>query len=221
MQTIQRIGYFSASCANLDSSLHLYDANMAYLTEVKRNLEKLFKEELGNCNEILATRVNYTPEQYLCVCFYKTRLFFGVQNKKSSQIKLDDESGHFAYTNPNLFFALENRAEFSIKNKKAKNKIAPEVVTVEAWKNILPLMDKIIAFEEKIKHLPEDAIHKLKEKLLYDECIDIIIATGTAYSPELDEKIDIRISQALKIIGKQKPEEHSKEQDLSSTFNLI
>lgn len=83
-------------------------------------------------------------------------------------------------------------------------------------KKITPLLDKIVAFEENIKTLPEDVLHKFKEKLLYDECIDLIIESGTESSPDLDAEIDNRISQAFRIVGEQELKEQSEEQDISS-----
>lgn len=189
MQSIQRVGYLSSACDN--NHPHLYDANMAQLANIKRKLERMYQKELGDCGAILATRIDYTPEQYLCACFYKNRLFFGVQNKKTSYIFFNDKSEQFAYMTPKALFALSDRMEFAIMNKKHNRQRVPEIAAIEVWKKQIPLLDKIVSFEEEIDKLPERKRSLLRTSTIYDAFIDKIIDTKNGYCPNLQHEINM------------------------------
>lgn len=207
MQTVTRVGYALFLTEPAMHERYLEKARL--LSRLRLSLLSYFRSFDFPFNpSFISASVEYDETKRLSACIYKNTLFFGFIDKASGFISFVDKDNNFPAVDSDVFLHLECRMEHAIKARYNQKAILAEKYVSQAWNESVILLDKIIAFEEKVKTLPEDVQSKFREQLLYDECIDIIIATGTGYCPDLNIEIDARISQAFKIVGRSEPEEH-------------
>jgi len=205
MQTKTRVAYALASF-NEKQSHELYAKKKDSLEKCCKEIARHFSRENLN-GATLAVSALYSDKMNITACIYKGRLFVGFQDRETKNIFFNDKTDSFIFMPPSAPEDLKIRMQNTIESFKNGHKNQMSKQLSSDWEKTIPLLDKLVAFEEKIKNLPEDVLHKFRERLLYDECIDVIISTGTGYCPDLNNEIDARISQAFKMAGKSEPEE--------------
>lgn len=212
MQKYTRILYAKIVCDNtIRESSDKYLERCALVYRIVDKVLPDYRKYLQSTSapDIIASVLRYTKTQNMTLCIYQGYFFLGFSDLTSNikAISFTDKSNKFTELQKSDLETLGSRLLNAIQWHSSKATDLCNKMAAKPWEDMIPLLDKIITFEERIKSLPEDVLHKFRERLLYDECIDVIISTGTGFSPNLEEEIEKRISQAFKIAGKSEIEE--------------
>lgn len=171
---------------------------------IKRLLEKGLSEiqkevrEKGLTNEMFTSAIRLDEKKYLTACCYKDRTFVGISEKGKNNISFDDKKNHLAdMTSRQIKDMLSRmRNDVSLFEKYHQHNM---FFSVNPWKQKIPVMNKIIEYENELNNLSEkqkEIIHNSGE---YDRKInEIIKENAQAKKRDATERsFDQRISEAI------------------------
>jgi len=202
MQTLKRCAYAMAS---YDSNyVHdLYDEKKARLEHFCRLIVKLYKDRLIKGKNI-AVSASYSKKHNIAACIYKGQLFVGFQDKETGEISFDDESGEFVKMAEQTLEQLELRM---INAFDAAEKNRPFLMSdqlEEYWKQLYPLMDKLLEYEQNFKDFPI-----VKQKVLENSGIkdvqinDLIRKMEKELHPLIEEALEEMYGIDIGKLGKE------------------
>ena len=127
-------------------------------------------------NKTALAQIPYDMETgtYLCLAGYKNRIFCGIYNSDNKTIRFEDKSGYLVNWNDSQLGRLESAFRMSCNYlSQGKDCGISEIKT--AWSKAIPLLDKVIDYQEKIEKLPEDERNREDMSLRMEETIDACV----------------------------------------------
>lgn len=171
---------------------------------IKRLLEKGLSEiqkevrEKGLTNEMFTSAIRLDNGEYLTACCYKGKTFAGIFYQKKNNVSFEDKENHLAKMASSQINSMLSRMENGIRYFSKQHEHL-RLFDCNPWEQKMPVMDKIVEYENKIDSLSErqkEIIHNSGE---YDRKINEIIREDPqTRTKEVAEKtFNQRISEAV------------------------
>ncbi len=132
-----------------------------------------------NISAVASSTYNKKGKEHLTALFYKNRLFLGIYNMDTKEITFDDTKSHMAELSASEMIGMMSRLEWRMENTVTgiekghgafiQHDCAP------AWKEKLPLLEKIIQYDKDIESIAGKAADSIKSSLVYNKQIDRMI----------------------------------------------
>lgn len=196
MQEYTRIMYAKIVCDNAQrQTSDKYLERCAWLNSAIAEIQPEFIKcfSVGPTKTIAACTMAYTKKQDITICAYGEYFFLGFIDLSSvpNRISFVDNSNMFTTLRKYDIETLKTRLLNTIRWDNSKTTNLCNTQATLFWKTQIPLLNKIVAFEERINKLPEKEQYILRSSLLYDTFIDKIIESGCNSNPTLDHEIDM------------------------------
>ncbi len=175
MQTITRIYLCKFSCSNTEEVHLSYSTNAAILWGCIRQCKDHLLSVKNTDNLIVVyTPYNKEDKTYITIAGYKGNIFCGLYSSINKKISFEDRTDYFEKYEPGHLDIMETSFKMScIAANENRFFAAPEVV--KAWTNALSLLDKVIAYHEKVGRLPEYERNREDMSLRMEETIDAYV----------------------------------------------
>lgn len=157
--------------------------------ERKRRLETILEtagkkaSAAGLEDHMLSARIEMDSQKQLLVCLYKKHSFAAVMDNKKQEIHFHDNDNRFVNMKMVNFDRLELRLENAINymiNTGTQSLVNKDVN--RTWEPAVPILEKLIAYENALEKLPEANRKAFQQGKAYDQRINEII-----YSQESKE----------------------------------
>ena len=129
--------------------------------------------------KMLSVEARFSDTHNLSICRYKDRMFVGLKDKETKKIEFEDTHNSLVKTDDLSFEQLETRMHNAMVGWANKGmEIGMVKDCNEAWEQQLPVLDEIVAFEEKFEKLTPVQQRIYTNSKLYDQKINDILERG-------------------------------------------
>ena len=174
----ERCAYARFSFDGNTQDPNVYTDKKAELENTLHAIEKDAKT-IKPGQKMLSVEAKFNGTHNLSICRYKDRMFIGLKDRRTNNIAFEDSSNSLVKTNELIFIQLETRMHNAMTawaNKGVEIEIAKR--SNEAWKQQLPVLDKIVNFEKQLEDMSPVKQRIYTNSKLYDQKINEIIEDG-------------------------------------------
>ncbi len=153
--------------------------------ENKGILEKSCRELLSHLpkgkdiSAVVSSAYNKKGKEHLTALFYKNKLFLGIYNSRTKEITFTDTKSHMADISGlemiKIVKQLKNRMENTAAGIEKGHGAFIQHTCAPAWKEKLPLLEKIIQYDKDIESIAGRAADSIRSSLVYNKQIDRMI----------------------------------------------
>ncbi len=191
MQTITRfhLCLFSLNNSTPENHIEYCNKTVLFYDCVEKCKSELATTRLHTDKPIVATiSYNVKNKTFITLFGYKNNIFCGIYDINTKEIQFADNTDNFIKWKDYQIARLESlfKASCSLAIN-GKDYSSEEVKT--AWSKAIPLLDKVISYQEKVNRLPEDERNREDTSLRTEEVLNRYVK---------EYEIEMAINRAVK-----------------------